>query len=104
MKDLLTGRVLLAVVGLVLVALLIWFLGPYVGFVFAAREFRPLESVTARVVAILLVVMVWVLVQVWRRVRAARASDNLMAAVVKQAPAAGPEAPSAEAVQLRDRF
>jgi type VI protein secretion system component VasK len=63
MKAFFTWRVLLAVLGLLMVALLIWFLGPYIGFVFSATEFRPLESVTARVVAILLVVAAWLLFQ-----------------------------------------
>jgi hypothetical protein len=38
-----------------------------------------------------------------QRLRAARASDNLMAAVVKQSPSGG-DLPSAEAAQLRERF
>src|SRR5262245_1549098 len=103
MKAFFTWRVLLAVLGLLMLALLIWFLGPYLGFVFNATEFRPLESVAARIVAILFVVAVWALIQLWRQLRAARASDNLMAAVVRQTPSAA-EAPSAEAVQLRERF
>src|SRR5215471_15544340 len=93
----LKSRTFLVVLGLILVALLIWFFGPY----FAFGVYKPLESEIARIVAILLVVIAVVAIEVLKRVRANRASDKLMAGVVAQTHA---ERPSAEAAQLRERF
>ena len=44
----LKSRTFLIVVGLILVALLIWFFGPY----FAFGSYKPLDSEIARIVAI----------------------------------------------------
>ena len=52
----LKSRVFLVVLGLILLALFIWFAGP----LFAFADWRPLESVTARLIAIGLVVLFWV--------------------------------------------
>jgi type VI secretion system protein ImpL len=93
----LKSRTFLIAIGLVLLALLIWFFGPY----FAFGEYKPLESEIARVIAILLVVVAFVAIEVVKRVRANRASDKLMAGVVAQSRT---ERPSAEAAQLRERF
>ena len=93
-------RRLLPVIGLLLIALAIWFGGPYIGF---TNGFVPFESVTARLVLIALVVAIWAGVVVSRQLRARRASDQLAAAVVQQAQKAEPR-PSADVVQLRERF
>jgi type VI secretion system protein ImpL len=90
-------RVWLVFLGLALLGLFIWFAGPY----FAFADYRPLESQTARLAAIGLVVAVWFAAKLVKRLRANRASDSLVAAVVKQAE---PERPSAEALHLRERF
>ena len=76
----LKSRVFLVVLGLILLALFIWFAGP----LFAFADWRPLESVTARLIAIGLVVLFWVVAQLVKRMRANRASDKLVAAVVQQ--------------------
>jgi type VI secretion system protein ImpL len=91
-------RVVPIVAGLLLLSLFIWFAGPY----FAFADFRPLEPATARGVLILVVVAVWAAKRPLRRFRASRASDRLMAAVVKQSKTES--RPSADAVQLRERF
>jgi type VI secretion system protein ImpL len=98
MLSFLKIRALLIVLGFVLVALFVWFAGPY----FAFAEYRPLESVTARLVLIGLIVAVWLASVLFKRLRANRASDNLVAAVVKQSRA--DERPSADAQALRERF
>ncbi len=100
MKLAITPRSILVVLGLVLLALFVLIGGPYIAF----ADFRPLESLTARLVTILLIVLLrvaWVLV---RRMRAGRATDKLMAGVAGSAAAAGAGRPSDEAVQLRERF
>ena len=99
MLSFLKSRAFLTLLGLVLVALFIWYAGPY----FAFADFRPLESATARLIAIALVVVSWAISVLLKRLRANRASDKLVAAVVKQANTAEGR-PSAEALQLRERF
>jgi type VI secretion system protein ImpL len=91
-------RRVLPILGLLLIALVIWFGGPYVAF----GEYIPLESARARLIAIALVILTWVGLVVWKRVQANRKSDQLVAAVVKQADAE--PRPSADVVQLRERF
>jgi type VI secretion system protein ImpL len=49
MGAILKSRAFLVILGLVLLALLLWFAGPY----FAFADHKPLESVVARLVAIL---------------------------------------------------
>ena len=44
MMSLLKNRLFLAAIGIALLALLIWFIGPY----FAFADYKPLESVIAR--------------------------------------------------------
>jgi type VI secretion system protein ImpL len=94
----LKSRVFLVVLGFILLALFIWFAGP----LFAFADWRPLESVTARLVVIGLVVLCWVGAQLIKRMRANSASDKLVAAVVQQSRTEA--RPSADAVQLRERF
>jgi type VI secretion system protein ImpL len=91
-------RVLLIALGLMLLASFIWFAGPY----FAFADYRPLEPANARLIAIALVVGLWAASVLIKRLRANRASDQLVAAVVRQSQADA--RPSAEALQLRERF
>ena len=82
--------------GIILVALLIWFAGPY----FAFADLRPLAAERARWLTIALVVAIWAGVKLARRLTAVRASSKLASAVLAQ-----PDpAPSAEEAQLRERF
>lgn len=92
-------RVLPVVLGLLLIALFIWYAGPYFGF--AGQT--PLASPRARLIAIAVVVALWAASRVVKRLRANRASDKLAAAVVQQARTEEPR-PSADVVQLRERF
>src|SRR5687767_12550059 len=99
MLALLKSRALLVGLGLTMLALFIWYAGPY----FAFAQLRPLESVTARLVAILLTALCWAGSIVFKRLRANRASDQLVAAVVTQAQSDKAQ-PTADALQLRERF
>jgi type VI secretion system protein ImpL len=90
-------RVVIAVVGLALLAAFLWFAGP----LFSFAEYSPLESENARIVAILLVVGLWAINQLRKSLRITRASNQLAAAVVREVPA---EQPSTDAVQLREKF
>jgi len=98
MKGLFTLRTFLTVLGIVLLALFIWYGGP----LFAFGPYRPLESALVRVIVIALVVVGMIAAKLLKRLRANKASDNLIAAVVKQS--AADNRPSAEVQQLRERF
>ena len=95
--------IVVAAIGFVLLALFIWFVGPYFSFGFGDALVQPLGSETSRLVAIGSVVALWLLVLLFKRLKAVRASDKLMAAVVKPA-ASAVTRPSPEATQLRERF
>src|SRR5688572_22204088 len=98
MFSFLKKRAVLIVLGFALLAAFIWYAGPY----FAFADYHPLETGKARLIAIAVVIALWVLSVVLKRLRANRATDKLLAAVVK--PQTGQERPSAEVLQLRERF
>ncbi len=105
MKKLLLNRWTLSIVGVLLLALVIWFLGPY----FAFGDARPLYGVVGRVIAILLLLLVWAGAMLWRTYREMRGSRKLAADVAAQAEApavaAAPKAAEpADAAQLQQRF
>jgi type VI secretion system protein ImpL len=95
-------RVWLTIAGVMLLALFIWYGGPLIAFG-ADGQYRPLASELSRLTAIALVIVALVVNSLLKRRRANRASDNLMAAVVKQSQA-GDSRVTAEAQQLRERF
>jgi len=92
-------RLVFILLGFLLLAIFIWFAGPY----FAFGSYRPLEPELNRLIAIGLVVAVWVGLRIVRRLRALAASDRLFTAVIRQAHPQQEE-PSAEVVRLRERF
>jgi type VI secretion system protein ImpL len=102
------SRGVLIFIGVVLLALLLWFAGPY----FAFADYKPLESVVGRLIAILVLVVVWAVVMQLRQLRASRASGKLAEGVVAQeaeqgaqgAPGASGNDGSGDAAQLRKRF
>ena len=98
MFSFLRRRIFIVLVGFLLIAIFIWFLGPY----FAFGSYRPLESEFSRLVAIGLVVGVWVLMRIVKWLKASRASDMLVGAVLKQSKEK--DKPSAEQTKLRERF
>jgi type VI secretion system protein ImpL len=108
MLALLKNRVFLVALGLVLLALIVWFAGPY----FAFADYKPLESVVARLVAIIVLAVAYAIYVQLRALKSARASQQLAKEVSKQedsaagtagAGAAG-AATSGDAAQLRKRF
>ena len=99
MFSLLKPRRLLIVLGFVLIAIFIWYAGPY----FAFADYRPFEPAVARLILIALVIAIWFGAALLRRLRAMRVSDKLVAAVVSQSRSAD-VAPSSEALKLRERF
>src|SRR3954471_758976 len=94
-------RTFIVLLGLLLITIFIWYAGPY----FAFAEFRPLESEFSRLVAIGIVIGLWLLLRLMKRLRAYRASDRLLTAVVAQPqPQAEKARTPAEVVKLRERF
>ena len=92
-------RSFLLLIGFLLIAIFIWYAGPY----FAFADYSPLETETARLIAISMVVVCWAAFALLRRLRARRADDKLVGAVLKQPPPEK-ERPSAEVMKLRERF
>ena len=92
-------RAFVVILGFLLIFLFIWFAGPYFGF----GSYHPLESVTARLVALGIVVGAWLTVKVVRRLRSFRKSDQLLADVVAQPQPEKARTP-AEVQKLRERF
>ena len=98
MFSLFNRRALVRLIGFALIAVFIWYAGPY----FAFGSIRPLESETSRYIAIGLIVVLWLLSGIVRWLRATRATDKLVGAIVAARPEK--ERPSAEAAKLRERF
>ena len=93
-------RGVLVFIGLVLLSLFIWFAGPYLAF----AEYKPLESATARLIAIGVLAALWFLSLMLKIWRASRASAKLAQAVVAQKGPPVRDGASREAAQLRERF
>ena len=91
-------RVLPIALGLLLIALVIWYGGPWLAF----GPYKPLDSARERTIAIALVILAYAAFRVARLFKARRASDQLVAAVVQQE--AQQPRPTADVVQLRERF
>lgn len=102
MRALLKSRAFLIALGLVVLALLIWFAGPY--FAFADR--KPLEGAVARLVTILVMVIAYAAFVQIRQLRGASAGAQLVSAVAAQdeGDASSARAAAADEVQLRRRF
>jgi type VI secretion system protein ImpL len=92
-------RAFVVILGFLLIFLFIWIAGPY----FAFGSYRPLESVTARLIALGIVIGAWLAWKLVNRVRAYRKSDRLLAAVVAQPQPEKTRTP-AEIQKLRERF
>ena len=92
-------RIFILLIGFLLIALFIWYAGPY----FSFASFSPLESQTSRLIAIALVAVIWLGLRMLRALRASRATDKLVTAVMSQVHPEK-ERPSAEQAKLRERF
>ena len=89
--------------GVLALSLLIYFAGPLLGF----GEARPLAGQTARWVTIIAIILIWVIVQLIRQLRASRAADQISSGIVEVEAASGDdeEGRSAEEVAaLKARF
>ena len=87
--------------GFLLIVVFVWIAGPF--FAFGTPPTYPLESPLSRLIVIGVIVGCWLLVRLVKRLRAFRASDRLLAAVVAQ-PQPEPAKAPADVVKLRERF
>jgi type VI secretion system protein ImpL len=94
----LTSRWLLLSIAFVMLALVVWWGGPYL----ALGEARPFETIGQRLLGILWLGVLFILAEVLRRFRVRRASNQLATDMSRQAAPANQ--PPAEATQLRARF
>ena len=97
LKVLLKNRMVLVSLGILLLALIIWFAGPY----FAFADHKPLESTVGRLLAILLMVTLFAGYVLYRQVRNAQKNQQLAEEVAKQG---GGTPDNGEAAQLTKRF
>ena len=79
LKRLFTNHWFLAALGLLLVALIIWFVGDAIAF----YDTRPLESAGSRLILILLVVLAWAAFEGWKKYRDWRANKQMLAALAQ---------------------
>src|SRR5215472_4092039 len=80
MLALLKSRALLTALGLVLLAIVLWFAGPY----FAFADHRPLESVVARLIAIIVLMGVYAVYLLLKQMRSTQANRQLAEGVTRQ--------------------
>jgi type VI secretion system protein ImpL len=87
--------------GAAVVAVLIWFCGPLLGF----GEVHPLETDIARIIAIAVVFVLWLVTNLIRELRASRKDKELAeGAVAPSGPAPGEVASAEEVALLSDRL
>jgi type VI secretion system protein ImpL len=92
-------RWFIAGVALLLLALVIWFVGPLLGI----GDSRPLESATARILVIVLIIAAWVVVELMRLIRANRAAAQLSTGIAATSGSAAGRSAEEVAI-LNERF
>ena len=94
----------LLVLGAVCLALLVWFGGPLI----AVAEWRPLQSQTARIVLIAVLLLLWLGKRIFTAVRASMANRRLFDALGGKGAAPSPQAEgaadAAKVAEVRSRF
>lgn len=99
LAAMLTNRWFLSTLGLLALALVIWLVGPLLGL----GNSRPLETGTARLITILVVVVLWALNQLRKVLRANKANQGMVEGLV-EAEAAEPDRSAEEVAALKERF
>ena len=95
-----TNRWFISVLGLTAISLLIYLAGPLLGF----GDSRPLESATARLIAILVLIVLWMLNHLRKALRANRANKQMVESLVVDDVAAEPDRSAEELDTLTKRF
>lgn len=92
------NRWVLAILGLVAIALLIWYVGPLI----AIAGWQPLEPEWVRQLLIAIVVLVYVGKAAWKLLRASLSNKQLLEGLMRQAPPKGAAAPGPGADQVAE--
>jgi type VI secretion system protein ImpL len=93
---------IIPLLGLISLLLIVWVAGPYLGW----GSFKPLRPRAARLVALLVVALVWVAVAWWRQARAARANAEMVEGLAQASQDASQvdEQSREDVAALRERF
>ena len=89
----------LPLIALLFIALVIWFIGPYLGL----GDYHPLESILGRLIGIAVVVVAWAVIKLLGKLRGQSKGAKLVQNVAAQSDPGSAKA-SADAKQLRERF
>ena len=95
LKKLFGSRLFLAFLGIVFLSLIIWFVGPMLGY----NQTSPLESRYNRLLAIGSLSLIWLFMALFRFVRSRRQNARMLDSLASEAPSAN-ESASAEELQI----
>ena len=98
--SVLLNRWVLAAVGLLLLGLVVWIVGPLV----AIGTWRPLDSVAARLLALGAIALLVLLRMAWQAWRAKRGNETVVKQLLAAPPAEAQATEPAEVKLLRERF
>ncbi len=97
----LLNRWVISILGLVLLSLLIWFVGPLIAF----AGWEPLGTVEARLAVILTIVLIWAVKAIWTAVRARQTNAKVIESLAAGPPDGADSQASEEEIELlRERF
>jgi len=85
----------IGLIGTLFLILLVWFLGPLIGF----GAFRPLEGIAARLLVALVLLVIWAGFVVWGMLRSRKRQSELVDGVTSNAAAGGNAGPEVEALR-----
>ena len=88
-------RWIIIAIGFIALSLLIWFGGPMV----SVNDYVPLGTVTARLLTIIIIVLVWAIFQLWKQVQAKKDNEGLIAGLESSVQQAAPAPVEAGAAQ-----
>ena len=79
-------RWIIIAIGFIALSLLIWFGGPLV----SVNGYIPLETITARLLTIIVIILVWAILQLWKQVKAKKDNEGLIAGLESSVQQAAP--------------
>jgi type VI secretion system protein ImpL len=93
--SILTARWLITLIGAIILALVVWFIGPLI----AIGDVRPLESEIVRLIVVLLILVIWGIANIISLLRSKKANDQLVEGITQ---GAGAEAADLEAAKKEE--
>jgi type VI secretion system protein ImpL len=96
-------RWIIIAIGFIALSLLIWFGGPMV----SVNDYVPLGTITARLLTIIIIILVWAIFQLWKQVKAKKDNEGLIAGLessVQQAAPAESGVAQEDVGQLQQNF